>query len=327
MNKEFLNVKKNDFLSLLRGTDLQDLLVQIENYFLEYRYQLNLPKNLTIGVELEYEGLSKNRVSSFIQKKLPDWISKGDGSLTNGGEIISPVMIDYKKYWEELKLVCDYLTKERVDTLHNAGGHIHIGSHILGRDVIAWKHFLKLYTIYEHVLFRFSYGDKINGRKSIGRYASPIAGKIYNKVQSWDDKMTIPDLLLFFFRFDRYNALNFKNVELYNLKAYKNTLEFRFPNASANALVWQNNINAFSKMLLSAQKRVLDEEFLDYKLKHEFHYNECEYSIICLKDALEFVDLTFDNNLDKIYFLRQYLKNFQESNGVQETIPAKKFVK
>lgn len=73
-----------------------------------------------------------------------------------------------------------------------------------------------------------------------------------------------------------------------------------------------------------------DEEFLDYKISHDFRcyqYNEYLYTTVNLKNALEFVDLIFDNNLDKVYFLRQYLKSFQE---IYENIPsqkAKRFVR
>lgn len=34
-----------------------------------------------------------------------------------------------------------------------------------------------------------------------------------------------------------------------------------------------------------------------------------EYSNIRINDCLELADLIFDNNLDKIYFLRQYYKS------------------
>ena len=64
-------------------------------------------------------------------------------------------------------------------------------------------------------------------------------------------------------------------------------------------------------MLVSSKDKVMDEEFLDYKLKHEFHPylgNEYLYNNVNLKNALEFVDLVFNNNLDKVYFLRQYIK-------------------
>ena len=75
---------------------------------------------------------------------------KKDSSLVNGGEVQSPKMIDDKECWAELKQVCDFLTSHNADTSKNAGGHIHIGAHVLGNELNAWKDFIKLYTAYEN---------------------------------------------------------------------------------------------------------------------------------------------------------------------------------
>ncbi len=331
MSKIFMNPNDNDFFSQLRGLDLQELLVQTENYFLEYRDKLNLPNYVTFGVEIEYEGILKIVTDKYIRKKLTEWNSKNDGSLRSGGEITSPIMTDDNKYWQELKMVCKYLSKKNVDTLHNAGGHIHIGAHVLGSDVNAWKTFLKLYITYESVLFRFIYGDKISGRKGLFHYATPIADTLYEKLKRINEAYNIY-CIRDVFPTDRYVALNFNNFT-YNTpeeRLKKNTLEFRSPNATTNAVIWQNNINAFAKMLLSAKLGVINEDFLDYKLEHEHLLYSCNtylYNEVCLKNVLEFVDLVFDNNLDKIYFLRQYLKDFQDNYGIKEAVKAKRFVK
>lgn len=65
MNNIFINSQTNDFFSFLRGIDLQDLLVETENYLLYYRDKLNLPKELTFGVELEYEGVSRKKQTNL----------------------------------------------------------------------------------------------------------------------------------------------------------------------------------------------------------------------------------------------------------------------
>ncbi len=331
MSNEFISSDRNDSFSFLRGLDLQDLLVQTENYLLEYRDKLNLPDDVTIGVEIEYEGILKMVTDKFIENKLTGWQSKRDGSLSSGGEITSPVMTDKVEYWKELKMVCDYLTKKRADTLHNAGGHIHIGTCILGEDIEAWKHFLKLYTAYENVLFRFIYGDKISGRRKLFKYAPPIADRLHAYLNQIENARDLSDINWTLSSNERYAALNFCNIfHNPNSRYDKNTLEFRSPNATANAVVWQNNINALSKMLVSSREKVMDQEFLDYKLKYEFYPylgNEHLYNGISLKNVLEFVDLVFDNNLDKIYFLRQYLKDFQENYGIKTAVNARKFVK
>ena len=41
--------------------------------------------------------------------------------------------------------------------------------------------------------------------------------------------------------------------------------------------------------------------------------NVIKYSQIHINDAFEFADLIFTNNLDKVYFLRQYFKDMHVS--------------
>ena len=332
MENNFINSKQNDYFSSLRGLDLQELLVQVQNYFLEYRDKLNLSNDTTIGVEIEYEGVSKKNVDNYVQNNLTGWNSKRDGSLSYGGEITSPIMKDKIKYWQELKKICDYLSKKNADTLHNAGGHIHIGANLLGDDVDAWRQFAKLYIAYENILFRFYYGDKMSGRKKIIKYAKPTADILYYRLDQINEARYMYQMGWALRNHDRYLAINFENVD-FNEPNYtygKNTIEFRGPNASTDAVIIQNNINAFAKMLISSKSKIMDEDFLDYKLDKEFvpyENNEYLYNEVNLKNALEFVDLVFDNNKDKIYFLRQYIKNFEENYGIKTAVMAKKFVK
>lgn len=333
----FISKEKNDNFAFLRGMDLQQLLVETENYLLEYRKKLDLPNNVTFGIEIEYENVYKKNVDKFIKNNLNGWDSKDDDSLNFGGEITSPIMVDKIEYWQNLKIVCEYLSKKKANTSNNAGGHIHIGTCVLGNDIEAWRTFLKLYTIYENVIFRFIYGDKISGRKKIFKYAPPVADSIYSIMPSIDRANSLTDihctlLTEYTLLISKYAALSFWHVNFNYPEntVNKNTLEFRSPNATTNAVIWQNNINAFTKMLVASKDKVMDEEFLDYKLKYEYlPYlgNEYMYNEINLKNVLEFVDLVFDNNLDKVYFLRQYLKNFQDNYGIKTAINAKKFVK
>ncbi len=330
MNENFINPSKNDEFVKLRGLDLQSMIVQVENYLLEYRDSLGLPQDLTFGVEIEYEGIMRKIANRFVEKKLPDWNSKRDGSLSSGGEIISPILNDDQKNWEELKVVCDYLTKKKADTVHNAGGHIHIGATVLDTDLDAWKSFIKLYTIYEHVLFRFAYGDKISARKKLYKFAPPTADMFYGSLKEINEAKSIYEFRCALPSMGRYTALNLNNVSFYDSYDYKNTIEFRSPNATTDKVIWQNNINTFSKMLISSKQKVMDEDFLDYKLRNdymEYSTNKYLYDIVNIKDALEFVDLVFDNNLDKIYFLRQYLKDFKEGYGFNTAVKSKRFVK
>ena len=269
---------------------MQNLLLSIENFYLEYRDTLNLPINLTFGVELEYESLSRNEVDDFIKYDYPNWTSKSDFSLMSGGEITSPIMHDDIVYWKQLKKICQYLDKNKADTLHNAGGHIHIGQNILNNDAEAWKSFLKLYMAYENVLLRFMYGDKKSARKNLIHYAQPVADNLYEHLKEINEATDFIDIYSNLPMDVKYYCLNFKNVHLKNNFFLKQTLEFRGPNASSSEIIWQNNINTFSKMLLSAHDKVMNIDFLDYKLKHEYipyYKNPYMYSEVNLKNALE----------------------------------------
>ena len=333
MTDNFINDTKNDIFSLFNKTDLRELLFIIDSYYLEYRDFLNLPEDITFGVEIEYEGFLREKVDSFIRTNFTGWVSKSDGSLKSGGEITSPIMNDNYICWKELSQVCCFLDSKRADTYHNAGGHIHIGANILNDDINSWILFIKLYTLYENILFRFLYGDKLCGRRGIFKYAPPIAEKFYTSITSLEKAKTLKDVGISL-PVHKHLALNLGNVDFYKSKFFssskRNTLEFRNPNASTKEVIWQNNINTFTKMLLTCNKLNVDEELLNYKLRNEFNLNMGNlflYNEVCLKQVLEFVDIIFDNNLDKVYFLRQYLKNFESNMNGLVKIKAKKFIK
>ena len=128
-----------------------------------------------------------------------------------------------------------------------------------------------------------------------------------------------------------YFSINFKNLNFSSLEKNTkgNTFELRCPNATIEEIIWQNNINVFINMFLSSRRHIINEDFLNYKLKkYQLSKNNMlRYNEIFLKEALEFADLIFDYNKDKIYFLRQYLKNFQTSSQTNKVVLAKRFIR
>ena len=133
--------------SNLVGEKLEKVILEIENFDLLYRKVLDLPLFVSFGVEIEYEHLSKEKVDNYFSSDGECWISKEDSSLIKGGEVNSPIMFDTIQCWEDLKRVCHYLKLNHVDTLHNSGGHVHVGAHVLGDDYRAWIIFLKMYIV------------------------------------------------------------------------------------------------------------------------------------------------------------------------------------
>lgn len=323
-----LSSKENWQFSTLRGYDLQDVLFQIENIKLFYRNHLGLPNTMTFGVEIEYEGVIRNFVDKYVTSKLNEWLSTKDGSLVEGGEINSPIMIDTEKNWNELAMMCDYLKRKHADVSHNAGGHIHIGAHYLGNDLEKWRTFIKTYAVYENVLFRFLYGDKLNGRKKIYKYAEPLAEQISMCSKAIDDAPRLKKMLGYINK-ERRQAINFWNIETEDAGKLRkgNSIEFRSPNATVEKVIWQNNINALTKFIIATTSDGLDQEYINYKLKNELTLYQYLYNAIDLKAVLEFVDLIFDNNLDKTFFLRQYLKDYNEVFDTKYPIRSRQFIK
>ena len=231
-------------------------------------------------------------------------------------------------------MLCAYLKAKNADTKHNAGLHIHVGAHILGENLDAWRRFAKLYTIYERVLIRFGYGDKVNARSTLFAYAKPVGLKFLESIECLDENKSLTTSRKFYKQiYDlKKNAINLRNLEFLQAIVSFNTLEFRNFNATTEETIIQNDINAACHMLLAAANKNLDEDFLNYKLRQlekdslseKVYIEQC--SQVLLREMAELVDLIFDNNQDKIYFISQYIKGFETCES-SDAIVCRKFLK
>ena len=313
---KYLKPEENDCLSNLKGKDLLNIL-ELLNDDLELRNNLNLENRITFGLELEYENIQFSHNMSpveTIKRKLfnTNWISKYDATLNLGIEINSPILCDTKETWLFLDDLLKFL-KPFVSVGDKSGGHIHIGAQILGDNKDGWLNLLKIWSTYENVIYRFTNGDFLTSRKVIANYAMPTMREFenYYNILYNSDFYTIINFLK---KTRRYQSINFWNVKENNINELKdkNTIEFRSPNSSLNTLVWQNNVNLFTKILLYCKSENFDSNTINNRfLKNKFKYDSLFlYDEIFLDQALELADLIFHNNLDKIYFLKQYLKSF-----------------
>lgn len=304
-NKFIVNMEDNDLFSKLSKKDLEELRKQLSKSQLEYRNNLWFNGDVTIGLEVEYENVDKYLVNEYVSKNCCYWNSDYDTTLEHGGEIKSPILTGSPADWGELNKICLFLEEQNAVMNKNAGGHIHIGSHILKGNIEYWKIFLKMYMIYEKDLLKFLFGEMNEGREFFYQYAPPIANTLYHDLETLNQCSSFASIYYQVLPKDRNEAINFCNVLILSAtKKLNNTIEFRSPNASSKAIIWQNNVNTLVKFLLSATKEEIDEEYLDYLLKKE------PSTISSLEDTLQFMDMIFDNNQDKIYFLKQYLKEF-----------------
>ena len=322
---KYLDPDHNDMLSMMKGADLQDLIILLDDYYLYLRNKLGFTKDITFGVEIEFENANRKKIDKKLMEIFSDdkWFTKYDSSLRKGAEINSPILRDKESDWQNLNMVCE-LVKPHAIIGNNSGGHIHIGSQILGDDIDAWLNFIKLWSVYENVIFRFTYGNFLGARPKIFHYATPIAKNLWKdyttlrKWQKYDESLqaslTIEDII------DavadkRNQAINFGNVDYDECDSFEenNTIEFRCPNGSLESPIWQNNINLFVNLLCYAKSSTFDDDILNKRhaiIKNNYDLFEF-YNEIFLDQALELSDMIFKSNLDKVAFLKQYLKSFQ----------------
>lgn len=261
---DFIKPNDNDIFSLMKGIELQELLYRLDNYYLELRDKLGFSNSVTFGLELEFEKAKRRRIDEKLENVglYPDWDFKNDASLDYGGEINSPILRDEKENWIDLRNVCDIL-KEHAIIGKNSGGHIHIGTQVLGANKEHWLNFIKLWSIYENIIFRFLYGDSLTHRASLERYAPPMAKSLWEEYNTL--KRVIAHNMSFGYminelQYDRYNAINFHNVNDPNGFCTRNTIEFRCPNGTLEPVIWQNNVNLLVNILEYSKNSSFDND-------------------------------------------------------------------
>lgn len=315
----YFDLTKCNKLSDMNRDEVYDLLQEINRISLQLRPKIDLSEKVTFGLEIEfedavYEHVGKDLAHLVKMKGTDAWNLKVDSTVClgdRGGEIITPILTDSIENWSKLGMVCHMLQTLEAKTNDLCGGHIHIGSTILEKDLNYYSNMLKLWTIYEKIIYHFAYGEKQTARNGILIYAPPIGPSFYESVDVITELSDIEEIKIFLKR-GKHQGINFNNVKI-NDSAQKNTIEFRCPNGTINPIVWQNNVNFLTKFLLYCASREYDDELVNHKLKAYAACNNIEFitlsNNVYLEEALELSDLIFTNNLDKIYFLKQYLKS------------------
>lgn len=308
--KDYFGVKK---ISEIKELDLILLFEFLDKYYIKYRNKLGINKRITFGIEMEFDNYNDfcSMYDFFDNNNISYNIV--DEPTTGGFETNSCIMNDTNKNWIDLKKICSFLKENNATTINgNAGGHIHIGLQIF-KNYNNYDKFLKCYKLYEDILNRFLCGEYVNIRKSSCYYANLCKDRVYEKE----------------IYFNRSKALFVSQLEFDKLLE-KNTIEFRRPNGTLEEVIWQNNINALIKMILTINKDDFDIEYINYSIKKDLdrikHRHDSAYdSEVNIKKVVEFVDMFYEKPLDKINFLKQYFKDYELSLKKKELVRTKKF--
>lgn len=310
-------------LSNLELSGRLDYLEKLKNQKLEYRKKLNFNDELTFGIEIEYCDAPSNKILKTIKKfkKHPQYNLYGewnfsidddfinfDKGIIYGGEVSTPVFTNRIDTFKEIKQMCLALKKYNATVNEKVGLHYHISKDVFNEDYNILLKFLKLYTVFEHIIYKFGYNGA-KEREAIKLYCFPVRYTLIDILDNIECKEfynivnSINDIVL-----AKSRGINFQNVPR-GINS-KETIEFRMCNSSIDPIVIQNEINLFCNLLLSCAHKEMDQEYLDYRIK-ELKRTESDllsYRNLNIEDAFLFADIIFDEEIDKDYFIKQYIK-------------------
>ncbi len=212
-----------------------------------------LPKEMTIGVEIESEGpCNWENIRETIDEAELDWVAKDDGSLQNGTEVVSTILTESTASMEIFK-ICQELRRLRQTTSERCGGHIHIGADYL-TDIQDWRNLRTIWNNAEGIFYAISNAKGEIPRQGVIEYASPISKKDETfsetiKLDSEDDLEKYIKLLKEI-QGSKYSGINYRNVG----SSGKNTIEFRLPNGTINPTTWVENINLFGGLIRTSHE-------------------------------------------------------------------------
>ena len=274
---------------------IENLHIQLRDNPLEFRSKLTIPEKTRFGLELELDKVNYNEVFKLVRKNFDSsWIVKTDKSLTknHNAEIVSPVLQNQRQTWNLLYKMGELLQKLNPD-YSNCSFQINFDGSLLPtpQDKIR---FLKLYAMYEDIIYRFSKGEDDTYRESLDMYASPIILALKGALQ-YDDEYAL-DL---FSDNKRYGVV---------FKSKQDLIEFRTPNMTSNTALMQNYITFFYYLLRLATSRKYNTQEVDAYIDSFYKIYLLEgYELLKTDKALQLANQLFTYKKDKLYFMHQYL--------------------
>lgn len=313
--KDYLNYR-GDFRNLSKK-DLETLFIRLKDYHLKYRDHLGIDSKISFGVELEFQDVLLYYVKKELSKDecFKSWSVHEDKSCTYqiddfavGGEISSPILHDIDIDWKILAEVLQCLKRLKARSIEETAFQVHVGAQVFEQDIRNVVNFVKLWCVFEHVIFKFSYGESVTYRPKILYFAHPIAEVTKlkcDRIPMFLDNLSCPKRL----GYDKKWTLNFQNYSfLSSDEEVNNDIEIRCANGLLDKNMIQNTIYFYFKLMLYVMNDSFDEDYINYLFQHLQIKEFDDYSKTYVQDVLLLVDLIFDNSLDKINFLKQYIK-------------------
>ena len=271
---------------------------------LDARKSINLPSDENFGFEIELEGLDYLKAEQRVKRIDSRFKCCGDQSLDDFGlEIATPVLRNNKEDLQLLKKLSNALT-ELNPKFDNCSFQVNLDDKFNFDEKVE---LFKLYCYFEKVIYIFSKGYDQKLRHDVDVYAMMVYNDFIFEYYKFKNN---PELMLCMFT-------NMKKYGL-NLKTAKKLVEFRTPNGNTNYELWLNYVNTFYHILKTVKNGRYDKELVDDYIVNYNKYKDETFTLfnhdfnLDMDKCLEFVNLIFDDDMDKIYFLKQLLTTKQE---------------
>lgn len=317
---------ENDLFSEMSKKEKKDLLKFLKEYYIEYKSCLNLD-DLSFGVEIEC--LLSDDMDDYSNYTPFSLACEDSVDRSCGYEFQSPILYDNEFSWMILKKTCEYLKLYGLCN-ERCGGHIHFGADVFKDNCNYLKNLVYLWMAYEDIIYRFGNGEMLNTRFSANNYARPASWTFRHFIDDDEYFKNIDCFLGAFKNISRNLALNFNNYYAFHVNDSldKNTIEIRCPNGTLEEVIWQNNVNFFGHLIKVSLRDDLNLNDLYFLISERDYYTDLilEYGRINLDKALSLADLIYDNNMDKLDFLKQYVKNGKYTRDIS-LVKSKKFWK
>ena len=280
---------------------------------------VTLPDKMTIGIEIESEGLASREEIAGIIGNL-SWKLKPDDTLDDGIEAVPSSGLTPSTAGDEIYGACKALCLSGQTISERCGGHIHIGADYL-TDLQDWKNLRTIWNDTEKILYIISNRKGEIPREEVLKYAKPISGKDESK-QKTINLESESDLENFIagikkIQGDRFSAINYVNVG----EEEKNTIEFRLPNGTLDPTTWIENINLFgglvrvshelSKIMLKSEEQRTEEE---KKMLYNYEVIQMEQDERKVAEALIGLCVSQEQ-------MQTYLDRYDENSELLEKTP------
>lgn len=299
--------EKNKFLSKLNKQGLDEDIYSNNNKEeilkkIEVKKDLNLDDDITFGIELEASNIDCELYKT-INHVLDNWIIRGDASVDNSTEIVSPILHFTEEDLKQIKYICDFMKKYDFKTNDKCGGHIHIGLKYFG-DPNELKMLYYLFCNCEKIFYLITNRKKTLPRNGAYKYSYCISNIINDKQNDIDNIITKEELITYLKSIqgrDRYSSVNILNANSQN----KDTIEFRYPNGEIDYEEIKANI-VLLVMLANKAKVFTHMNSNDTrwdKIKELENIKDDDIKVEVL------LDLLFEDNPYKEIYIERYKEN------------------